>query len=438
MNITDLLRTILEGENGHVEFKRSITKESAKDIVAFLNTLGGMILYGVDDDGSIIGIDGPIAPEKAVEGIEPNPFNKVEYEKMNIEDKTIIIARVSKSQRMYMYRKTVYMRMGTMNKPLSIEDILEKASESLLLRFDEMGNNKASIDDLERELVDDYFVKRSEYRNVDIPETDLEQKLQVIGAVTDRNLDRRPTNAGVLFFCKYPQRYLLQAVLRVSFFRSHDMMDSTDNRIFEGPLPEVVEQACAFIDHHIPLLSKLESGNISRTTRKAYPLMAVREALVNALTHRNYFDSADVRVFIFPDSMEITNPGGFPPGVTPDRPIHKPRNPLVSQYFFDLGYIEKYGMGLKRMKQACMEFGLSKPEFVLREAETKVIFFASGSDDIHSRILSRVDQEGQITSRDIVNMFGVSRDTANRYLHKILNAGQLRRVGKGRSVKYVK
>jgi ATP-dependent DNA helicase RecG len=199
-----------------------------------------------------------------------------------------------------------------------------------------------------------------------------------------------------------------------------------------------VEDACRFIDKHIPLRSKLESGSISRTTKKEYPLIAIREALINALTHRNYFDSADVRVFIFPDSMEIINPGGFPPGVTPTEPIHKPRNPLISQYFFDLGYIEKYGMGLRRMIQACRNFGMEPPEFDLKESETKVIFFAPGNDDIKSRILSMVDRNGSVKSGEIVRTIGVSRDTANRHLNRLLNEGKLKRVGKGRAVKYVR
>ena len=438
MKISELLKFISEGENNSIEFKRSITRESAKDITAFLNTTGGIILFGIDDDGTIVGIEEGTDPDKVLESIEPKPFNLVENEKISIEEKDIIASRIKKSQRMHMYRKTVYMRIGTMNKPLSVEDILEKASESLLLKFDEMGNHKASVKDMDTELIESYFRKRSDYRNIEAPDTDIDTKLDLIGAVIRTNGGKTPTNAGLLFFCKYPQRFLLQSSLRISFFRDHSMMDSTDSRIFEGPLPEIVEQACSFIDRHIPLRSKLESGNISRTTRKAYPLLAVREALINALTHRNYFDSADARVFIFPDSMEIINPGGFPPGVTPENPKHKPRNPLISQYFFDLGYIEKYGMGLRRMIQSCREFGLEDPEFVLREAETRVVFFSPGNDDIQSRILSIVDRSDQVTSGEIVKQFGVSRDTANRHLRKLLEEGKLKRIGKGRSVRYIR
>ena len=438
MNITELLNIIKDGECDEVEFKRSLTRDSAKDIVAFLNTSGGLVLFGVDDDGTLVGTDESSDPDRILESIEPEPFNLIETDEIMIDKKRIITLKIKKSQRMHMYRKTVYMRIGTMNKPLSVDDILEKASESMLLRFDEMGNHKASLNDLDRELIESYFLKRSQYRNVTPPDEDFNTKLDLIGAVIKTNGDRRPTNGGLLFFCRYPQRFLLQAALRISVFRSRDMLDTTDNRVFEGTLPEIVERASDFINLHIPLESKLESNRFARTIKKAYPLLAIREALINAVTHRNYFDSADVRVFIFPNSIEIINPGGFPPGVTPDNPIHKPRNPLISQYFFDLGYIEKYGMGLRRMVQVCREFGLREPEFVLKEAETKVVFFGPENDDIQNRILATIEMNGQITSREVVRMFGVSRDTANRYLRKLIQEDKIRRTGKGRSVKYIK
>jgi ATP-dependent DNA helicase RecG len=87
-----------------------------------------------------------------------------------------------------------------------------------------------------------------------------------------------------------------------------------------------------------------------------YPIAAIREAIINALIHRDYLISSDIRVFIFDDRIEISNPGPFPEGVTPERPLHIARNPILCQLMRDIGFIEKYGSGIYFMRDFCKEW----------------------------------------------------------------------------------
>jgi len=435
MHLSTLIKIIGSGESDTVEFKSKITKDSAKDIVAFLNTEGGYVVYGVDDDGNIVGVEGG-SVDKILDSIEPKPVKKIKVHTFNVENKKIVVVEVKKSNYIHTYRNVVYVRIGTISKPLSIEEVIEKASESLLLRYDILPNPNCEIDELSEKYIDDYLRKREIVRKVKFPDVPFEKKLLLIHAATKHNGDIVPTNAGILFFCGDPQRYIPHAITRCVVFSSESMEESVDTDILAGPLWKQVEDCEIFIKRYVPVSSEMTSREFRRHARRIYPLSAIREAVINAIAHRNYFDYGDVRLFIFPKRIEVINPGSFPPGVTPENPIHKPRNPIISQYFYDLGYVEKYGIGIERMRRACREYGVEGPIFHIREYETKVVF-RLGEEREEDAILREAQRKGYITSRDVMNILNVSRDTANRYLKKLIEAGKLRKMGKGKNTRYI-
>ena len=129
-----------------------------------------------------------------------------------------------------------------------------------------------------------------------------------------------------------------------------------------------VNTAEEFIRRNIRLLSFRTSRSFQRDDKFEYPLNALREAIINALIHRDYQETADVRVFIFDNRVEIINPGTFPEGVSPDEPTHKPVNPTLSQFMFDIGFIERYGAGIRMMRRLCEEWGNKAPRYVFSPA----------------------------------------------------------------------
>lgn len=172
---------------------------------------------------------------------------------------------------------------------------------------------------------------------------------------------------------------------------------------------------------------------------------AIREGIINALIHRGYSELTDIRIFIFDDRIEVINPGSFPEGVTPIKPIHKPRNPILCQLMRDVGFVEKYGSGIYFMKDLCREWGISEPEFEISKLETKLIFRSAGESIIVSEMeklgvelnerqekaLKSVAHRKKITNKDYQEINKVSRITASRELMDLVKIGILKQKGRG-------
>ena len=182
-----------------------------------------------------------------------------------------------------------------------------------------------------------------------------------------------------------------------------------------------------------------------------YPIEALREAVLNALVHRDCEVPSDIRVFIFDDRIEVTNPGSFPHGTTPENPLHIPRNPILCQLMRDIGYIEKYGTGIYFMKDVCNDWGIPEPGFRISDIETKVIFKSGGKAVVISEIeklgvelndrqrkgLKHAFMEGFINNQIYREINGVSDETSRRELSQLVEKGLLKIKEKGRSTKYV-
>jgi ATP-dependent DNA helicase RecG len=202
---------------------------------------------------------------------------------------------------------------------------------------------------------------------------------------------------------------------------------------------------------HLPIEPFRVSTRFQREDRFEYPLDALREAIINALIHRDYLEPADVRTFIFDSRIEVVNPGSFPEGVSPDEPIHKPVNPTICQFMYDVGFIEKYGSGIKMMKGLCKRWGNKEPDYKLHPLETRIIFESPIKEttyaeiaDISERLNERqkkaffyATRKGFITRREYIEINKVSVRTAYEELKDLMDKEFLTKEGKGRSVRYL-
>lgn len=169
----------------------------------------------------------------------------------------------------------------------------------------------------------------------------------------------------MLLFGKRPQSPLTQATVHCGRFRTET--DITDDRLIEGSIIDQVDEAMDFLKKHINVRFVI-TGKPQRDQIWDYPLEALREAVVNAICHRDYGDTADIQIKVFDDHVRIWSPGLLPYGVTFEelyRRTHasKPRNKLIAQVFYDLEIIERYGSGIQRMLDACVAAGLPEPTF---------------------------------------------------------------------------
>jgi ATP-dependent DNA helicase RecG len=436
MRTEDLINMIRSGETVNIEFKKKFVKDLARDVCAFLNTDGGCVLIGIDDDGGIVGTDGN--EEQRISdvllGIKP-PAN-FNIGKTMIDEKKIFWVCCKRSPRMHSFGNIVYLRIGKNNRPLDTEDLLELASESLFIFFDQMPSS-VSKEEVNKDLVRRYLKERSERRG-SIAKGNFVDDLKSSKITSSLKGHSVLTNGGLLFFTENPQYLLPQSSVRLVWFNDEKMRDFKADIDFNGSLWKIVDDIYEYLILNLKKIGGMYQG-WKREDLMEYPMDALREAIINSVIHRNYLDPGQIQIFIFPDRLEISNPGSFPPGIDIESPEHKPRNPLLCQYMFDIGYVERYGIGLKRIVDSCKEHPLVDVEFQLSSYRTKVIFkkyIDSKLDDIDSKILTYIFSEENVKSEDIAAEIGISKRYVTARLRNLSTLGLVIKKGKGKATRY--
>ena len=455
MEVPALKHHIIQGENAMTEFKENFDQEVIETAAAFANTNGGTVLIGVTDRREIRGIT--IGKEtlrnfsnRIAQATEPRVT--LEIRPVDIEEKSVLLIRIAESDlKPVAVRGVCYRRVGNSNRVMSPQEIARMHLNATGQTWDELLAANAGSDDIDPQKVQWYLTRREEVRNVSKPRdmrlTDLLRNIDASSA------DGTPTNAGILFFGKYPQQFFRNAQLRVVRFKGTSVTHPVINRLdCTGTLWEMVDAAEEFIRKNIRLLSFRTSKSFQRDDKFEYPLRALREAIINALIHRNYQKPADVRIFIFDNAVEVINPGIFPEGVSPDAPAHEPVNPILSQFMYDVGFIERYGSGIRMMQRLSEEWGNKAPRYEFHPLETKIIFDSPIQettyieiDDITEQLNERqknaffcVQRRGEIKKREYMEINHVSHRIAYEELKDMTDKGLLTMVGKGRGTKYVR
>jgi len=261
------------------------------------------------------------------------------------------------------------------------------------------------------------------------------------------------TNACVLLFGKNPQDFFIQAGVKCIRFKGTDITaDMLDFKDAEGDLFEQLEETENFIFRNIGLRAWLEDRKLERQEKWEYPPKAIREALVNAIVHRDYRSSGKVQVRIYDDRIEFWNPGRLPSGWTPEtlkeEHTSEPFNPLIFKMFFWVGEVEEVGSGTNKIVSWCKEWELPEPEFgisgtsifvrIRKDILTEEYLKELGLNDRQIKAVMYVKKEEKITNTEYRTLFGVSDRTALRDLTELCEKNILKRIGvTGRKTEYV-
>lgn len=367
-------------EGQSVERKESLgeRREIVETAAAFASAQGGRIYVGVRDDGTVAGIQiGRGTLEGLANDIAQNTVPKVVPAITTTEEagRTVIVVEVAEhpTKPVSAYGRA-YRRSGRTNQVLSAGEVAELYLASRGMTWDETTRADATLDDIDAEKVRRFLNRARTERQWEIdPQTPIGPALNQLALLRNGQL----TIAALLLFAKNPQRFFLQAKVRCARFKGDDEVEFLDLKVIEGDIVQQVEEALAFVRRNTSMAAKIE-GKPARTERWDYPLDAVREAITNAVCHRDYAESGNVMVRIFDDRLEVWNPGGLPAGMTVDdlKQPHesKPRNKLVADAFFLIKYIEQFGTGIGRMLRDCRDAGVPEPEFESRAGAFRIVF----------------------------------------------------------------
>ena len=440
MDVSDLIK---KGESETIEFKRELNDSVYKTLSAFANTDGGILLLGVGDDGEVFGFSGDLdsLARSIRHNLGINPSIKVK----EIGGKKVVIIEVPQSSVPVSFRGRYYRRVGAQTVEMGWEDLRRFFLQKSGVTWDSLPS-PATLEDLNENTIR-RFVHMAKDRLPHISENeDVESILDKLGLLDDGKI----TNAALLLFGKEPQKYYIQAKVRIGRFK--DPVTIIDDKEIEGNLFTQVEEAMKIIMSHIGVRYEFEGGP-RRKEIWDYPLDALREAIINALIHRDYTDPSNVQIKIFDDFIWMWNPGKLPAGVNLEdlkRETHpsRLRNSKIAQVFYYAGLIERWGTGTFKMVRLCLENGLSEPEFseeaggfvvlLRKDIYTEDYLRKLGLNERQIKAVLYVKEKGRIGNKEYQGLFGVSKPTASRELDSLVRKGILERVGvTGRGTYYV-
>jgi len=421
-----LLEVIKAGEGQTLEFKRECPKDIATDVCALANADGGTIVFGVSDGGELVGCNAKEVKEKvsaAMNSVFPAP--SIRFEDAAVGQKNFVVMTVGKVKGLCAIGGTAHIRIGVAKRPMSLNEIVAQASESVLSTTLDRQPTTAGLEGLDEKAVS-WFGERRAGRGLKY--AGLMELLRKMGAVVKANGSERLSLAGLLFFSKDPQSYLPHTYLRISINGEWVRVG--------GAIWAIADQAEAILEKNIKTVS-IKSG-FRREDHREYPMPAVREAVINALVHRNYAVESEVFVYLDGERLRVVNPGSFPPGVSIDDPRPVPRNPLLYELMFQAGYVEKQGSGIKLILEQCQRSPLCRVSYKISGGFTEVAFerkIEKALEKELAEILERLAGESK-TASALAEELGISKMTALRRLRALREMGIVERQGRGSRTEY--
>jgi ATP-dependent DNA helicase RecG len=358
--VTDLQNIIAQGEGYYTEFKRNINSDLKKELVAFANASGGNIFLGIEDDGTVCGIQITNQLISQIQDAASECDPPVNIEIINHSNQVLQIHVYESIIKPHRTTSGFYLRVGANSQKMRTDTILEFLEKEGRVRFDERVRNEIDFKHYFSENQWRRFLVRSGIS----PDVEKLTILQSLGAIKMNNGNPVFTNAGLLVFTDSPTLFLQQAYVTCVAFRTPEKVDIVDRKDFIGDFFTNIESSLDFVERHINVAAKIETT--IREDVWEIPKVALREAIVNAVVHRDYLETgARVMIEIYPDKIIISNPGGLPKGM-PEADFGKyslARNATLANLMQRAGFIEKLGTGITRIRQEAEKAGIHNVEF---------------------------------------------------------------------------
>ncbi|MBB72294.1 MAG: ATP-dependent DNA helicase RecG [Legionellales bacterium] len=379
--VEELKKIISQGESRTLEFKKSTAQlsDGCKSLCGFLNGEGGTLIFGVSDNHKIIGQKvndkTKLDLDSRLTHIQPKPRLDISYFPVPATDNQIIIinAKDDLQKKPYLYDGRAYIRCEAGKRQMTAEEL----RYAILNNADNWGKwdarvcQDATLDDIDvNELLGTI---REGVGNGRLPEdaatVDPWEALQHLDLVKDNQL----INAAVVLFGKKISRFFPQCNLRLARFKGINKDEFIDSKYIDGNAFELLRSALRFANQHLPVASTFPSNSFERHDEPLFPIIALREAIANAICHRNYTEiGGSISMAIYDDRIEIWSYGLLAPGVDVNKLCELnqsiPRNRHVASALYYHKYFEKWGRGVNLITNSCVNAGHPAPYYQINTA----------------------------------------------------------------------
>ncbi len=432
----------------------------AETLAAFANGDGGIVLLGIDPKGNVVrglrssdaAIDKSLAAGLRCEPplILPRP------QVVTLDGKDVLLIQVPTGlPHAYGLRGKFLARSGKKNNALGPRQLRQLLRERGEANFESLSVSGATLDDLDQSAVAKYAAM---FLGDPLPakKEPIYEFLNRRGCLTKDGNVWQPTTSGFLLFGREPQRTFPSTEILLARYAGKQMTDEFLREVVRGSLPDQVRRAEAWIVANMRKGARIDA--LQRADRAEYPIPAVREAIVNAVAHRDYAIRGDeIRVMMFSDRIEVYSPGRLPGHVTVDNIVEErfSRNEVIAQVLADMGFIERLGYGIDRMIRLMREWGLPAPRFTETANGFKVTLRGPGEKlvgdqvdvskwrnlDLNERQRAALDftvKNQRIANRDFRDLFpDVSEETIRRDLAELVEEGILLKMGDKKGTYYI-
>jgi ATP-dependent DNA helicase RecG len=442
-------------ESQNVEYKENWKDEYLKTIAAFANSQGGKLYVGIDDNGQPVGVKNfkkilENLPNKIKNHLLITPLINLE----TINEKNIILIEIFPSSFPIFYSGKIFVRSGSTTQELTGLELSSFLLEKTGQTWDKLPTD-AEDNEIDSETIDK-FIKISESRLPLIK--DLKDEKLLLKKLQLYTKDDKLNRAAVILFAKNPQMYFPSAYVKVGRFKTET--EIIDTVIIDGNLFKQLDDIMKAIKKHINVrfdtsVKDLNTESLSRRDIWDYPLDALREAVINALVHRDYLGSAPIQIKIYDDRISIWNLGKLLPPLSIES-LKQPhsgyqRNPQIATMFYYAGLIEAWGSGTLKMIELCKKQNLPEPQFIEnaegigdftvvfnKDIYTEEYLRKMGLNDRQIKAAMYVKEKGKITNSEYKKINNTTKITASRDLSVLVIKGILEQIGgTGKGTHYI-
>ncbi|MEX0983392.1 MAG: ATP-binding protein [Bacteroidales bacterium] len=423
-------------ENQNIEWKESWRDEYLKWICGFANTDGGKIVIGKDDKGNIIGVKNP---KKLLEDI-PNKVRDilgiiVDVNLHESQNGNFIEINVEAYPYPVNYKGQYHYRSGSTKQELKGAVLDKFMLQKKGKRWDGVPVPNITTQDLKSDTFDFFRKKAVKAQRID------EEVLSDTNDHLIENLQLKENDyikrAAILLFHPNPEKFVTGAYIKIGYFLSDENLKFQDE--VHGNIFEQVEKTMDLLFTKY-INSSISYEGLSRVEKYEYPKEAVREALLNAVSHKDYSEGVPVQISVYQDKIIFWNEGRLPENWTVEKLLtkhpSKPFNPDIANALFRSGYIESWGRGTIKMINECVQFGIPKPIYFYDMSGFWVEFRKENLNPeylknlgLNERQISAIEHfknKGKMTNSDYQAIFKVSRNTASRDLTDLVDKGILK------------